>query len=296
MKVSFLDFWDGFDINNNFFLHSLSMICDIEVTDPNNCDILIFSCFGNSNQHFLQKKRIFYTGENLRPNFESNSPISQNGFLIGKCNYSFNFDFSDDERNIRLPLWMLQIDWFDKTNYTNPKYTIKYDELSNNRFYNKSKEGFCSIVFNSNSPHRYEIINELSKYKKVDCFGKPFGNWFYGEDVKLDNISNYRFNICFENSIYPGYYTEKPIHAKAAGCVPIYWSDKNINRDFNEKAFINLSDFNNNVKELAEYIIEIDKNEDKYIKLKNENLFLPEQNPKLFFNEFLHKLKNITNK
>jgi hypothetical protein len=282
MKISFLDFWDGFDVNNNFFLHALSMIDKVELTNPSNSDYIIFSCFGNQNIQFRNKKRIFYTGENLRPDYNN-------------IDFSLSFDFTDNGKNIRLPLWMLQIDWFNKVNYTNPQYTIPCDELFNNKYYNKPKDKFCSIVFNSHSPYRYEIIEELSKYKKVDCFGKPFGNWFYGEDVKLDNISNYKFNICFENSIYPGYYTEKPIHAKSAGCIPIYWSDENISKDFNKNAFINLSDFNNNVKDLAEYIIEVDKDEDKYIKLKNENLFLPEQDPKIVFNNLIENLKKIIN-
>jgi len=60
------------------------------------------------------------------------------------------------------------------------------------------------------------MVQELSKYKKVDCYGEPHGNWFYDEGGKIDLISKYKFNICFENSIHPGYYTEKPIHAKYA--------------------------------------------------------------------------------
>jgi len=29
---------------------------------------------------------------------------------------------------------------------------------------------FCSFVFNSTAPNRYEMVLELSKYKKVDCY------------------------------------------------------------------------------------------------------------------------------
>jgi len=35
-------------------------------------------------------------------------------------------------------------------------------------------------------------------------------------------LSQYRFNFCPENSKYPGYVNEKPIHAMVAGCVPVY--------------------------------------------------------------------------
>lgn len=279
MNLSFLDFWPGFSENKNFFYFLFSEIDKVKITHPSEADIIIFSCFGDENKKYRNKKRIFYTGENIRPDYND-------------IDYSFSFDFTENEKNIRIPLWLIQIDWFNQVNYDNPKYTIPYNEINDNRFSRKVKDKFCSIVFNSTSPHRYEIIEELSKYKKVDCFGKPFGNWFYGEDNKLETISNYKFNICFENSIYPGYYTEKPIHAKVAGCVPIYWSDKYISKDFNEKSFVNLSNFNG-VKDLSEYIIELDKNEEKYNKIRNENLFTNDEDPQILFENILEKIKKI---
>ena len=279
MNLSFLDFWPGFSENKNFFYFLFSKIEEVKITHAKDADIIIFSCFGNENEKYKNKKRIFYTGENIRPDYNN-------------IDYSFSFDFTENEKNIRIPLWLLQIDWFNQIDYDNPKYTIPYNEINETKFSRKNKDKFCSIVFNSTSPYRYEIIEELSKYKKVDCFGKPFGNWFYGEDKKLETISNYKFNICFENSIHPGYYTEKLIHAKIAGCVPIYWCDKLISNDFNEKSFVNLSDFNG-VKDLSEYIIELDRNEEKYNQIRNEKLFSDDNYPKILFESILEKVKKI---
>ena len=158
-------------------------------------------------------------------------------------NYTSQFwDITKDSGNANIAIY----DTNDLTNlgsnYTNPQYVIPLEYIKANLLTRKNKDKFCCIVFNSRSPHRCEIIEKLGKYKKVDCYGKPFGNWFYGEDNKLKTISDYKFNICFENSISPGYYTEKMIHAKTAGCLPIYWADNNCHKDFNPRSFLNLYD------------------------------------------------------
>jgi hypothetical protein len=263
MNISFSDFWDGFDPNNNFFRDLILSIDNSYSFIPfsNDTDILIYSCFGKLHSNTNTRvKKIFYTGENLRPNYND-------------CQYSLTFDFdSYNGKNIRLPLWILQIDWFSKTNYTNPQYVIPLEYIKTNPLTRKNKDKFCCIVFNSRSPHRWEIIEKLGKYKKVDCYGKPFGNWFYGEDNKLKTISDYKFNICFENSISPGYYTEKMIHAKTAGCLPLYWADNNCHKDFNPRSFLNLYDFGS-LDDFIEKIIYLDQNDSEYKRITSEYLF-----------------------
>jgi|694.fasta_scaffold03665_15 hypothetical protein len=263
MNISFSDFWDGFDPNNNFFRDLILSIDNSYSFIPfsNDTDILIYSCFGKLHSNANTRvKKIFYTGENLRPNYND-------------CQYSLTFDFdSYNGKNIRLPLWILQIDWFSKTNYTNPQYVIPLEYIKTNPLTRKNKDKFCCIVFNSRSPHRWEIIEKLGKYKKVDCYGKPFGNWFYGEDNKLKTISDYKFNICFENSISPGYYTEKMIHAKTAGCLPLYWADNNCHKDFNPRSFLNLYDFGS-LDDFIEKIIYLDQNDSEYKRITSEYLF-----------------------
>jgi len=280
MKISFADFWDGFDYNNNFFRDLILSIDNSYNFIPfsNDTDILIYSCFGKSHNKVSSKvKKIFYTGENLLPNYND-------------CQYSLTFDFdSYNGKNIRLPLWILQIDWFNKRNYTNPQYVIPLEYIKANPLTRKNKDKFCCIVFNSRSPHRWEIIEKLGKYKKVDCYGKPFGNWFYGEDNKLKTISDYKFNICFENSISPGYYTEKMIHAKTAGCLPLYWADNGCEKDFNKNSFLNLYNFNN-LDEFIEKIIELDKDDLAYSQITKEYLF---ENKEISLDNLKKELSNI---
>ena len=283
MKLSFSDFWgDGFTTESNFFTDLIKTIRqDIEIVPlSNETDLLIYSCFGHDHHRANRSKtkKVFYTGENQRPNYN-------------ECDYSLTFDFNDyGGRNFRLPLWMLQLDWFDKKGYGNPRYVIPLKDIKDNPLMHKPKNEFCAIVFNTDSPHRYEIVAKLSEYKKVHCFGKPFGNWFYGEDVKINLISNYKFNICFENTISPGYYTDRMPHAKAAGCLPLYWADNNCERDYNKDSFLNLYNFEN-IDKFVERIIELD-NDDNAYKFITSNYLFKDNEPSLIpLTEFL--IKNI---
>ena len=265
MKISFLDFWKypvPFEPNNNFIYY---LLCEsfenIELVEPEDADLIIFSCFGNDNTRFKHCKKLFYTGENIRPSSK-------------KCSYSISFDYDDyQETNIRIPLWMMYIDWFNKKTYSNPEYLIPENYLyGENEFSTKSKDKFCSTVFSATYELRVNAVNILSNYKKVDVYGK-FGHLIpYGEKAKMDIISDYKFSLCFENSIYPGYFTEKLLHAKIAGTIPLYYSDLSFHNDFNSKCCINIEEIG--LDSLHQKVIEIDSNSKLYSEILNEPLFL----------------------
>jgi hypothetical protein len=271
MKISFVDFWPKFDPNNNFFLHLLRDIKeDVQVVYPEDSEILFFGPFGNENSMYKNCKKVFYTGEDIKPNFK-------------KCDYSLTFEFDNfDEKNIRLPLWYLYIDWFNVSTYSDPEWLIPVEYLDgNNEFTKKNKNKFCSIVF-SNINKVYDLrmgsIEKLKKYKPVDCFGKIHSNSIPdGEKNKLDIISNYKFSICFENSTTPGYFTEKLLHAKIAGTIPIYYSNKSFSEDFNPNCCLNYIKFSS-LDELYDKVIEIDQNEKLYKEIFDQPLFLTKPN------------------
>lgn len=280
MKISFLDFWNGFIPDNNFLFYLFREVYqDLIIVEPSKAELIIFSVFGNESQKYNHCKKIFYTGENKRPDFT-------------KCDYSISFDFDDyDGRNIRIPLWYYYIDWFKVGNYERPNFLIPEKYLYEpNEFSKKDKKLFCSAVYSNPVGSRNQFVSLLNQYKKVDCFGKVPG--FHelpgGEKEKLDLISNYKFNICFENSIYPGYYTEKLLHAKVAGCIPIYFSDEKINMDFNEECFLNLSNYDS-LQDLIDKVIFLDKNNDKFKELQS----IPFFNSKIELNKIYKKLKVI---
>lgn len=271
MKVGFSDFWSEFNYSENFFLDLLrSSFENIElVTLDQNPEVLFYSAFGEDHQRFNNKqiKKIWYTGENLRPNYN-------------ECNYSISFDIDSYEgKNYRFPVWMLEIDWFDKgeksEDYVNPNLLHSLETLKTNIFYKTRKDKFCSFVFGNPAAYRYESIDLFSRqYKKIDCYGYFFDKQVRGQRQKMNTICNYKFNLCYENSLYPGYHTEKLFQAKIAGCIPIYWGDPtSIYHDFNPNCCVNLIDFDNNIQNMIDHIKRIDSNKKLYQSYIEEDLF-----------------------
>jgi FkbM family methyltransferase len=145
----------------------------------------------------------------------------------------------------------------------------------NNKIQNKievpQKSKFCSIICQQDnvSNTRSEIVNKLSKYKRVDCGGKFMNNIGYvvprgiNCSGKIEHNNNYKFAITFENKEYPGYVTEKMCDAYKSKCIPIYWGTSDVVKDFNKSTFINANDFVS-IDELVEYIIKVDNNDELY--------------------------------
>ncbi len=121
---------------------------------------------------------------------------------------------------------------------------------------------------------RIDFINYFAKKNKIDLYGR---NWkihlnrrilwwkyllnypsimscFRGAVLsKYQALSQYKFSICFENSVIEGYITEKIFDCFYAGTVPIYYGAPDINKYVNPKAFINFNDFSS-IQDLEKYI------------------------------------------
>jgi hypothetical protein len=271
IKINFTDFWGGFDKTNNYFYNLLKDEFDVEIS--NNPDYLFFSVFGNQHQNYNCVK-IFYTGENVAP-------------PLGYCQWSFSFDYLDDNRNYRLPHYLL----YDG-----------YYELANKKIIDESlsKRKFCNFVAsNGGCNDRNSFVQELSKYKKIDSGGRWMNNIGYAVPDKRKFQSEYKFSIAYENNAYrpqhPGYTTEKIMEPMTVNSVPIYWGNPLINNEFNTKSFINFYDFNSE-KEMIDFIVELDKNDDKYLELLSQPWFdeynIPTNNKIENIKSFLYKIFN----
>lgn len=202
---------------------------------------------------------ILFTGENICPDF--------NVF-----DYAIGFDdLTFGDRYLRLPLYCFYPD-FDSLckGATLPE---SYEMMANRKF--------CSFVVsngNGSDPIRAEFFKELNKYKKVDSAGRYMNNMGGGylED-KRSFISEYKFNIAFENSSVLGYTTEKIMEPMVVNSIPIYWGNKDVAKDFNTESFVNLHDYSS-IEACISHIIELDQDDDKYMSMLKQPWFNPDSN------------------
>lgn len=268
MKIAFVDFWPSpqpFDAKNNFFVHALRACAEgIEVVDPLDCEVLFYGPFGAEHRRYRHCLKIFYTGENVTPRFD-------------ECHASLSF--SPDPcagKNLRLPLWHLYIDWFGVKSYGNPQWLVPVEWLTAEGlgdFPMIAERDFCAIVYGKSIASRVQAIQALSAYKPIDVFGKanPLAPVADGEWSKLQVLSRYRFSLCYENSIAPGYHTEKLLHGKISGGVPIYYGHPDLDIDFNPRCCIQA--YGLGKAQLIERVREVDLDPDLYKQLLAEPLF-----------------------
>jgi hypothetical protein len=245
LKLKFIDFWPGFDSSNNPITEVLREhfeLCFAE--DP---DFVIYSNFGFEHlEHDVP--RVFYTSENLRPDFNI-------------CDYALGFDrMSFGDRYFRFTIYMFQ----------------RQAELHaiGGRVLLSAQRKFCNFIYSNAAadPARDAFFKMLSSYKAVDSAGRHLNNTGFRVKEKQGFQKDYKFSIAFENSSTHGYCTEKIIDAYRAGTVPIYWGDPDIGLDFNSNSFVNCHAYSR-FEDVVKRIIELDSDEDAFARIYEAPFF-----------------------
>ena len=265
--------WAEFNPSYNFFTLLLSAYSPTHTivggpAGPES-DLVLFGPFGSTWQQLPKElPKVFFTGENTGP-----IEIDGVGLYL-----TFEHAYFAKEDRLRFPLWFLEIDWFraDIDRIKNPKPIPLLDCVRVREEDMARKSKFCAfVVSNPNNPVRNAAFQCLNQYKSVDSAGALFNTMGPileagpggggGERKKFEFLKDYKFCLAYENSSSQGYTTEKYLHAKAAGCIPIYWGDPWVTRDFDMAGALNVQ----NVKspgELIELVQAIDTNEEDWKK------------------------------
>lgn len=172
--------------------------------------------------------RIYFNGENNHyPGF---APYLNNLLDHHSIDLSLGFDYTDDPRYLRFPLWLLEMFPADATTYD-----IKTicDRLNHQRWDEIMRTRFCALVSGNRGPDdpgailRTNIVQQLNTIAPVDCAGKLLHNTDELKERFNDNkpefLKQYKFYVCPENASEKGYVTEKVFHSIGSGCIPIYW-------------------------------------------------------------------------
>lgn len=274
--IGFLGFWSDFDEEDNFITNILKKHFEVQIEhnldgkDRNtNVEYLFYT---NGTDDYLKYDciRIYYTGENMFPNFNL-------------CDYAIGFEHADiGDRYIRFPLYFVD------------NYRTDYLKAVNRVISTEEKQKFCAMVVSRvelSDDYRVSFFEKLSeRYKKVDSGGKYANNIGKpsGVEDKEAFLKEYKFSIAMENASHPGYCTEKLCQSFAAGNIPIYWGDPDVGKYFNTKAFINCNDYAN-INEVIEKVREIDSNQNLYHKMLEEPVISNENETIEIYDQKLEK-------
>lgn len=284
IRVGIVDFWEMTAQEKKRYISIFQRKYKV-IEDEINPDILFYSCFGDKHLEYNNCKKIFYTGENVTPDFNT-------------CDYAIStvkIKYSDK------CIWIPEAHWASRSMEEN------YKDIDERKLLSRRK--FCSFIYNNESTGhgaklRKIFCKQLMQYKEIDCPGKVLHNmdsnllsnrmdpenW---HNSKILFISNYKFNIAFENSEAPGYITEKLVDCYMANTVPIYWGSSGDVYPYPKESMICANDYKT-VDELIARIQEVDNDDELYIKILGANPFRKENRPCL--PDFQEQLCNFISK
>lgn len=300
VKVSFL--WCG-SFQDSVLFSILKSLINVELVNIEKADLLIFGpqsefSFNRKILNLVKRKTSI---EKLFPNIDlfllkrKFKPIKLFVSYESNVHSSIKYDFSitpslgiANKNHFRYAHWKDTIDWKSQGYPRSEKNGFpsrfggfcEIDDLIKplgKEFINKKREA-CIITSHLNEPRDSLFLN-LEKHIKVNGYGPAFDKKLKDHHnkkfFKKDILKNYAFNLCPENSLYPGYYTEKIPEAFSCNCLPLTWADQNIDIDFNKRSFVNLLDY---IQDDLNHIGELLKDDNFLKKFSEEPLCLKAPN------------------
>jgi hypothetical protein len=270
IRVAFAYFWPGFAPET--FRTLFPQVCDkYDLVPSENPEVVFYSVFSPQFRPYSDPGggtafkrippgnylRVFLTGENFEPEMEG-------------CEFAITFSTLVHHPNhLRLPLWVYE----NRGWGFGPKLLVKPPNTDWERIA-REKTHFCNFVYLHPVRFRDTIFAQLHAYKRVDAAGRCMNN-MNGWTVpmtptrvagKVEFFKRYKFTLAVENTIWPGYLTEKIVDPMYAHSIPIYVGDPQAKLTFDSASYIDFSCFPT-IKEMLEFVREVDNNRDLYMKM-----------------------------
>lgn len=270
IKTAFAYFWPGFTPEHfrGFFPFVYDKYDFVPSTTP---EVVFYSVFSPQFRPYADPRelhpvtrirpgpyvRVFITGENFEPDMSA-------------CEFAITFStLTDHPNHLRLPLWVYENrGWGFAPERLIKRAGTDWEKVA------AEKIAFCNFVYLHGVPFRDALFRRLSEYKKVDSAGRHLNNmggWTVPMSPnrvagKVEFFRRYKFSLAVENIIWPGYMTEKLVDPMYADSIPIYAGDPQAKRDFDPAGFIDFTCFAG-MKEMLEFVREVDNNRDLYVKM-----------------------------
>ena len=260
----------------------------IETKNNEHCILIIKSHFNNSEPLWnkMPKRYIYWSGESYA--------VKEMSKFEHKALH-FNSKLSNDKNQVYFPYILYSPHLLKERKYVDNErpyllaycHSHKVDEREKlfNLFVEKTSADKC---------HAFSAC--CGKYPSTR---KPKIEGFWWSDSLIDTYKNYKFVIAMENCKQEGYVTEKIVNAFYSGAIPIYWGSSTITDFFNEKAFINVSNFPS-LENCVNYAISMSDaerakmlSEPIYKKSDLLNIFNDEYQPNPILNSYLDKLRKF---
>jgi hypothetical protein len=277
IRVRFVRFWSDFNPSANFLTQIIQESgYEVKIIENGSqeCDIEFISVYASKSEKIFQavsiikhrlfgsfqdveakynnlnlprtknaKRRIWVTGENLRPPFSHKF----DGYL--------SFDQNLLDSNAYLPVWYFDVGFFKPHFVSRVGVTTSLPSLLEKRCITKIPPKFACMF--AGNPHsvRLQFAELLDREGTVEKFGVAFGNQV---KHKFPVGNQFKFTIAFENDLYPGYVTEKLLEAYLCRSIPIYWGDLGVSSPINHKAILvkrpeqTLEDFAKEIANMSE--------------------------------------------
>lgn len=172
-------------------------------------------------------KTIWFTGENIRP------PCAGYAGTL-----SFDTD-AYEETNAYLPLWIEASGLLGPPSWDFGAELPPFEQFIQGRPTSQARRRRFMAAFIGNMTQvRRRAIVAFSALGEVDVFGAA-GACRVAH--KSEIARHYKFILCFENDLFPGYVTEKVVEAWASGAIPVWWGLDPLNY-INRDAVVNVAD------------------------------------------------------
>jgi hypothetical protein len=270
LRVAFAYFWPGFtpDHFRAFFPYVYEKYDLVPSADP---QIVFYSVFSPQFRAYADAReihpvarlqpgnylRVFFTGENFEPDMDA-------------CEFAMTFSaLTSHPNHLRLPLWVYE----NRGWGFGPERLIKPPDADWEKIA-AEKTRFCNFVYLHEVPFRDAIFRTLSTYKRIDSAGRHLNN-MGGTGVpyapsrvagKIEFFRQYKFTLAIENTIWPGYMTEKLVDPMYAASIPIYVGDPQAKLSFDPASYIDFS-CASSLGEMLDRVRNLDNDPSLYLKM-----------------------------